>query len=63
MRGRTFEELGKHFFAIGLVFLTVGLITPLFEGRLRIVNIVGLILWLIFVAMGVYLMERGRNGD
>ena len=52
MRGRTFEELGKHFFAIGLVFLTVGLITPIFQGKLRLYNLAGLFMWFIFLGVG-----------
>ncbi len=48
--------------AIGLVFLTVGLITPLFRNRLGLYNLVSIILWLIFLLIGVYLLERGKYG-
>ena len=63
MRGKTFEELGRHFLAVGLFFLTVGLITPIFEGGLKLYNLVGLVMWLIFVVVGVHLLERGGKDD
>ena len=62
MKDKTYEELGKHFMAIGLVFLTVGLITPLFQNGLGLHNLVSIILWLIFLLIGIYLLERSKDG-
>ncbi len=59
----TYREIGKHFFTLATVFISVGLITPLFQEKdVSLFSIVlGFIFWLIFFSLGIYFVNRGSK--
>jgi len=63
VRKGTYKEIGKHFLTIAVIFLSVGLITPLFqEEELNLSRMIGsLLIWALLFAIGVYFVNRGES--
>jgi hypothetical protein len=61
----TYKEIGKHFLTIAVVFLSVGLITPLFQAKeLSLISMLGsLAVWGILFMAGIYLINRGEENE
>ncbi len=59
LRRGTYREIGKHFLTIAVIFLSVGLITPLFQTqKLPFVSmLVSFTLWSILFVAGIYLIK------
>ncbi len=59
----TIKEIGKHFLTLATIFLSVGLITPLFQKKE--VSLIGLLpgffFWFVFFLLGVYFINKGSE--
>jgi len=65
LKKETLKEIGKHFLTLATVFLSVGLISPLFQrGKVPLTNlIIAFGFWCAFFVLGVYLINKGsENG-
>lgn len=65
LKKETYKEIGKHFLTIAVVFLSVGLITPLFQAKeLSLISMLGsLAVWGILFMAGIYLINRGEENE
>ena len=63
LKKETLKEIGKHFLTLATVFLSVGLITPLFKKEeLSVINLVfGFGFWFVLFLLGVYLINKGSE--
>ncbi len=65
LRRGTYKEIGKHFLTIGLVFLSVGMITPLFQAdEVPLISMLGSFgIWSILFVAGIYLINKGEENE
>lgn len=63
LKRETLKEIGKRFLTVATVFLSVGLVAPLFQKHKA--NLFYLLLvfgfWLAFFLLGVYFVNKGSE--
>ena len=65
LKKETLKEIGKHFLTLATVFISVGMVTPLFKKEgISVFNLVlGFGFWCVFFFLGVYFINKGsENG-
>ena len=64
MRSKTFEELGKSSLAVSVAWIVFGVIQPIFSEKFSLqLAVIAFLGFLLFLVLGVILIERSKGDD